>query len=95
MSISKEEVLKVAHLGRLQISDDKVDEYTQTLSNILDFVAQMDSVDTTGIEPMAHPLDMVQRLRVDAVTETDQRELFQSIAPAAQDGLYIVPKVIE
>ncbi len=95
MSISKEEVLKVAHLGRLEITEDKVDEYTQNLSNILDFVAQMDSVDTDGIEPMSHPLDAVQRLRVDVVSESNQRELFQSIAPAAQEGLYLVPKVIE
>lgn len=95
MSISKEEVLKVAHLARLAISDDKVNEYTQTLSNILDLVAQMNSVNTDNVLPVYNPLDAVQSLREDEVTEKDQRELYQSIAPRIEEGLYLVPKVIE
>jgi len=95
MSISKEEVLKVAHLARLAISDDKVNEYTQTLSNILDLVAQMNSVNTDNVLPVYNPLDAVQSLRADEITEKDQRELYQSIAPRIEEGLYLVPKVIE
>lgn len=95
MSISKEEVLKVAHLARLAITDDKVDEYTQTLSNILDLVAQMNSVNTDNVLPVYNPLDAVQGLRADEITEVNQRELYQSIAPRIESGLYLVPKVIE
>lgn len=86
---------KIAHLARLAVSEDELDSVASDLSNILDLVEQMGAVETTGVEPMAHPLHMVQRLREDEVTESDQRELFQSIAPETEEGLYLVPKVIE
>lgn len=95
MSLDKAEVENIAHLARLAISEEDVPEYARELSNILELVEQMNAVDTSGVEPMAHPLDMAQRLRPDEVTETDQRELFQKNAPSVEAGLYLVPKVIE
>jgi aspartyl-tRNA(Asn)/glutamyl-tRNA(Gln) amidotransferase subunit C len=95
MSISPEEVLKIANLARLQIQQDEVEQYAKDLSNIIQLVEQMNAVDTKDIVPMAHPLDATQRLREDNVTEVNQREKFQSIAPAAERGLYLVPKVFE
>jgi aspartyl-tRNA(Asn)/glutamyl-tRNA(Gln) amidotransferase subunit C len=88
-------VKKIAHLARLSISEVDIPLYARNLSDILALVEQMNAVDTTGIAPLAHPLDAVQRLRPDQVSEDDERERFQSIAPAVQDGLYLVPKVIE
>jgi aspartyl-tRNA(Asn)/glutamyl-tRNA(Gln) amidotransferase subunit C len=93
--LSAADVNKIAWLARLKIDADKVESYARDLSGILDFVAQMNAVNTAGIEPLAHPLDQTQRLRPDRVTEPDQRELFQSIAPQVEAGLYLVPKVIE
>ncbi|MEA3273968.1 MAG: Asp-tRNA(Asn)/Glu-tRNA(Gln) amidotransferase subunit GatC [Pseudomonadota bacterium] len=95
MSLDRSDVEKIAHLARLAISDEEKDRYAADLSNILDLVAQMNAVDTEGVTPMAHPLHMAQRLRADEPTEPNQRELFQGIAPATEDGLYLVPKVIE
>lgn len=95
MTLEHSDVDKIAHLARLEIAEKDVVEVARNLSNILDLVAQMESVDTTGVAPMAHPLDMAQRLRDDAVTETDQRDHFQAIAPQVEEGLYLVPKVIE
>ena len=95
MSLDKQDVEKIAHLARLAIDEADVPVYAQNLSNILDLVEQMNAVDTRDVEPMAHPVEAVQRLREDAVRETDQRERFQSIAPRVEDGLYLVPKVIE
>lgn len=95
MSISPEEVLKIANLARLQIKQDEVEQYATDLSNIINLVEQMNAVDTTDIMPMAHPLDATQRLREDQVTEVDQRDKFQTVAPSAEKGLYLVPKVIE
>ena len=95
MSISPEDVLKIANLARLKISKEEVDKYAVDLSNILSLVDQMNAVDTKDIEPMAHPQDVTQRLREDVVTETNQRDKFQTIAPRAEKGLYLVPKVIE
>ena len=95
MTLERSDVDKIAHLARLEIAEKDVVEVARNLSNILDLVAQMESVDTTGVAPMAHPLDMAQRLRDDAVTETDQRDHFQAIAPQVEEGLYLVPKVIE
>jgi aspartyl-tRNA(Asn)/glutamyl-tRNA(Gln) amidotransferase subunit C len=95
MSITAVDVEKIAHLARLAIKPEEVAGYAKNLSNILDLVAQMNAVDTSAVEPMAHPLDMVQRLRVDEVSEPDDRVNFQSIAPAVEAGLYLVPKVIE
>ncbi len=95
MSLSRQDVEHIAHLARLKVSDDELDEYVAKLSRIIDLVAQLSSVDTDGVTPMAHPLEMAQRLRPDEVTETDQRELYQENAPDVVHGLYRVPKVIE
>jgi aspartyl-tRNA(Asn)/glutamyl-tRNA(Gln) amidotransferase subunit C len=95
MSLKTEDVKNIAHLARLAISDDAVDDYVRDLSNILDLVDQMNQVDTDDVQPMAHPMDAAQRLRPDEVTETNQRDKFQSIAPDVEAGLYRVPKVIE
>jgi len=95
MSLDAKEVEKIAHLARLAISAADVPEYARNLSRILDLVEQMNAVDTDDVTPMAHPLELSQRLRPDQVTESDQREHFQAIAPRVEDGLYLVPKVIE
>ncbi len=95
MSLSSDDVAKIAHLARLEVSPDRAEGLGRELSNILDLVAQMDAVDTTGVTPMAHPLAMAQRLREDRVTEQDNRARYQAGAPAAENGLYLVPKVIE
>ena len=95
MSLTSEEVNRIAWLARLAIDSDKTDAYAHDLSGILNFIEQMSAVDTDDVAPMAHPLDQAQRLRPDAVTEPDQRALFQTLAPAVDAGLYLVPKVIE
>lgn len=95
MLLPASEVKKIAHLARLEISEADIPLYARNLSNIIGLVAQMNAIDTAGIEPMAHPLDAKARLRLDKVTEVDQRERFQSIAPQVAAGLYLVPKVIE
>lgn len=95
MSLTSEEVNRIAWLARLAIDSDKTQAYAQDLSGILNFIEQMSAVDTDAVAPMAHPLDQAQRLRPDAVTEADQRALFQQLAPAVEAGLYLVPKVIE
>ncbi len=95
MSLSTEEVKKISLLARLAISDEEAQQYSESLSEIFDLVAQMNAVDTHGIEPMAHPQDISQRLREDVVTASDEREKFQSIAPSTEEGLYLVPRVLE
>ncbi|MEQ6340877.1 MAG: Asp-tRNA(Asn)/Glu-tRNA(Gln) amidotransferase subunit GatC [Gammaproteobacteria bacterium] len=95
MALNKSDVEKIAHLARLEINEADIPHYANNLTNILSFVEQMSAIDTAGVEPMAHPLAASQRLRPDIVTETNQRELFQSIAPQVEAGLYLVPKVIE
>lgn len=95
MSLTPEEVKKIAHLARLNLSDNDIAQYTQQLSNIFNFIEQMNETNTSHIEPLAHPLDISQRLRADAVSESDQREKYQRIAPQVEAGLYLVPKVIE
>jgi len=95
MSLERSDVEKIAHLARLEIAEDDIPEYAQNLSKILDLVAEMNQANTDGVEPMAHPLDAVQRLRDDVVTETNQREHFQQNAPQVEQGLFLVPKVIE
>ena len=95
MSIEADEVKKIAHLARLKIDEADIPGYVSNLSDILELVEQMNAVDTAGVVPMSHPLDAVQRLREDEVTETDQREHFQQVAPSTEDGLYLVPRVIE
>ncbi|MCC8997937.1 MAG: Asp-tRNA(Asn)/Glu-tRNA(Gln) amidotransferase subunit GatC [Candidatus Contendobacter sp.] len=95
MSLGPAEVAKIAHLARLSIREEDAPVYARNLSAILELVAQMNAVDTTGVAPMAHPLDTAQRSRADEVTEYNQRERFQAIAPRVEAGLYLVPKVIE
>ncbi len=95
MSLTVDEVLKIATLARIRIDEKDAGSYAQDLSGILDFVAQMNAMDTSGVEPMAHPLNLPQRLRPDEVTEENQRERFQATAPAVEAGLYLVPQVIE
>lgn len=95
MSLNKTDIEKIAHLARLAINETDIPDYARDLSNIFNLVEQLSEADTTDITPMAHPLDAHQRLREDIVTETDQRELFQSIAPKTEAGVYLVPQVIE
>lgn len=95
MSLDAEQVKKIAHLARIEINDADIPGYADTLSSILDLVDQMAAVNTDNVEPMAHPMDASQRLRADVVTETNQRDQFQAVAPKTEDGLYLVPQVIE
>jgi len=95
LSLDREEVLKIAHLARLGVDDAEVKRYADELSNILALVDRMNAIDTAGVTPMAHPLDGVQRLRPDVISESDRRDAFQKIAPVVREGLYLVPKVIE
>jgi aspartyl-tRNA(Asn)/glutamyl-tRNA(Gln) amidotransferase subunit C len=95
MSLTLADVKRVAHLARIEINEAEAEGYLKQLSNIFALVEQMQAVDTTGIEPMAHAQDVVLRLRNDVVTETDQHQAFQAIAPQVEGGLYLVPKVIE
>jgi aspartyl-tRNA(Asn)/glutamyl-tRNA(Gln) amidotransferase subunit C len=95
MALDKSDVESIAHLARLAIGEEDVPAYAENLSNILTLVEQMSSVDTSGVTPMAHPLDMAQRLREDVVSEENQREHLQQHSPAVENGLFLVPKVIE
>lgn len=95
MALSPGEVRRIAHLARLAITDEQVDAYAGELSSILELVDRMQAVDTTGVTPMAHPQSATQRLRPDVVTESDQRERYQRIAPAVERGFYLVPRVVE
>jgi aspartyl-tRNA(Asn)/glutamyl-tRNA(Gln) amidotransferase subunit C len=95
MSLTADDVKKIAHLARLNLSPTDITLYTEQLSTILSFVEQMNQADTTGADAVAHSLDFNQRLRSDQVTEHDQRAAFQAIAPCVEAGLYLVPKVIE
>jgi len=95
MALDKKDVEEIAHLARLHISDADSLEVSRRISEILALIDQMQSVDTAAVAPLAHPFDAVQRLRKDEVTETDQRDFLQRMAPATEDGLYLVPRVIE
>ena len=95
MSLQPDQVRTVARLARLALRETDLSLYVRNLSDILDMVEQLKAADTGGVMPLAHPLDVVQRLRPDTVEEQDQRECFQSVAPQVEGGLYIVPKVIE
>ncbi len=95
MSLSDEQVLNIAELARLSVPGDALEDLAKELSAILDFVEQMRAADTEAVEPMAHPQDASQRLRPDEVTETIDRDRFQAVAPAVENGLYLVPRVIE
>ncbi len=95
MSLTAEEVKKIAFLARLSIQQENIDQYSQDLSKIFGLVEQMNAVKVDNIEPMAHPQDAMQRLRDDVVTEGDQREKLLSNAPLTEDGLFLVPKVLD
>ena len=93
--LSPEEVRAIARLARIEVADAEVERLRGELNGILALAEKMQAVDTSGVEPMAHPQDARQRLREDRVTEEDKRSLNQSVAPAVEDGLYLVPQVIE
>jgi aspartyl-tRNA(Asn)/glutamyl-tRNA(Gln) amidotransferase subunit C len=95
MSIQQSEIEKIAKLARIRIDDKDVPEVAERINDILAMVDKMQAANTDGVEPMANPLDASQRLRTDSVTANNQREHFQAIAPEAENGLYLVPKVIE
>lgn len=95
MALDKSEVEKIAHLARLHISEAEAEEVTTRITDILALIDQMQSVETETVEPLAHPLDVVQRLRADQITEGNRRDELQKLAPASEDGLYLVPKVLD
>ena len=95
MAIEQDEIEKIAELSRIRIGADQIGQVTQRIAEILNMVDQLLAVDTSAVEPMANPLDATQPLRSDQVTESNRREEFQAIAPAVEQGLYLVPRVIE
>jgi aspartyl-tRNA(Asn)/glutamyl-tRNA(Gln) amidotransferase subunit C len=95
MALERCDVEKIAHLARIGLNEADIPSTTATLNNILGLIDQMQAVDTHGIEPLAHPLETSQRLRADQVSETNHRDAYQAIAPAVENGLYLVPQVIE
>jgi aspartyl-tRNA(Asn)/glutamyl-tRNA(Gln) amidotransferase subunit C len=95
MALTLDDVQRIAHLSRIDIEPAEAERLLDDLTGIFALIAEMQAVDTSGIEPMSHAQDLTLQLRDDAVTESDNRELFQSIAPSVEDGLYLVPKVIE
>ena len=95
MTISRKDIEKVSVLARIRLDEEQIPALEKDLGNILSLADELSAADTDNVEPLAHPLDAVQRLRADEVTETNQREAFQAIAPATESGLYLVPRVIE
>ena len=95
MALERSDVENIAPLSRIGLNEADIPQTTATLNNILSLIDAMQAVDTAGIEPLAHPLEATQRLRADVVTESNHREAYQAIAPAVENGLYLVPKVIE
>lgn len=95
MSLTSDDVRRIAHLARLAVTDGDVERAQTQLNGFFSMIEAMRAVNTAGIAPMAHAVDVVQRLREDVVTERNQRDLFQSLAPQVENGLYLVPKVIE
>ena len=95
MSLDLKDIEKIAHLARLAIDKANIPGYVQNLNNILDFVEKINAKDTSDIIPMSHPININQRLREDNISEMDQRENFQNIAPQTKDGVYLVPQVIK
>ncbi|GBG03276.1 glutamyl-tRNA(Gln) amidotransferase subunit C [Azospira sp. I13] len=95
MSLTPEQVRRIAHLARIETSDAEVQTTLDHLNGIFSLIEEMQAVDTQGVAPMAHAQDLAQRLREDAVTESDRRAAFQAVAPETEAGLYLVPKVIE
>jgi aspartyl-tRNA(Asn)/glutamyl-tRNA(Gln) amidotransferase subunit C len=95
MAIKQDDIEKIAELARIRIADEEIGQVTQRITEILDMVDRLQAVDTQNVEPMANPLDAIQRLRPDTVTQGNRRDAFQAIAPAVENGLYLVPRVIE
>lgn len=95
MALNIPDIKRLAHLAQIEINDSEAEKTLTKLSGILTLIEEMQAVDTTGITPMSHSQDVVQRLRDDVVTATNQRDTFQANAPAVDSGLYLVPKVIE
>lgn len=95
MSLTQQDVARIAKLARINVSDEEITAVGNQLNNIFGLIEQMQAVNTDGIEPMAHPQDVSLRLREDIVTQTNQREAFQAVAPQVEKGLFLVPKVIE
>ena len=95
MSLSLDDVKRIAHLARIRVSESEAEQTRNQLNGIFDLIAEMQAVDTAGVAPMAHARDVFQRLRADDVTEPNRREAFQAVAPQTEAGLYLVPKVIE
>ena len=95
MALGSEEIQRIARLARIAVTEQEAVEIGQKLTGIFALIEEMQAVDTTGVEPMSHAMDLVQRLRDDKVTEENQSERFQAIAPQVESGLYLVPKVIE
>lgn len=93
--MDRSDIAKLAQLARIEIADSMVDQVASSITDVLALVDQLQAADTAGVAPMAHPLDAVQRLRADVVTEANHREEFQAIAPSAGEGFYLVPKVID
>lgn len=95
IAVTEEVVRNVAELAQLKVAEEDLEILTAGMNNILELANQMQSIDTSGVTPVSNPLDATQRLRTDEVTETDQHELYQSIAPETEGGLYLVPRVVE
>ena len=95
MSIERQEIEKLATLARIAIDDSTINEVSERLSSVLTLVDQLQAADTTGVPAMSHPMQAIQRLRQDEVTELNQREALQTVAPDTENGLFLVPKVIE
>lgn len=95
VTVTEEVVRNVAELAQLKVAAEDLETLSAGMKNILELASQMQTIDTSGVTPVSNPLDATQRLRVDEVTETDQHELYQSIAPETEDGLYLVPRVVE
>ena len=95
MALSKQDIDYIAHLARLEVADADVADYKDKLGRIIEFIDELSQADTADMVPMAHPLDMSQRLRPDEVTESDDRDRFQANAPETEKGLYVVPRIVE
>ena len=95
MSLTDQQVRHIAKLARIELADGQLERTRDALGSMLGLIEQLQAIDTTGVEPMAHATDLVLRLRDDAISETDHRSAYQVVAPAVENGLYLVPRVIE
>ena len=95
MTLSRQDIEYIAHLARLEVSESDVPAYVDKLGRIIEFIDELGQADTVDMVPMAHPLDMSQRLRADEVTESDERDRYQANAPETENGVYVVPRVVE